>query len=97
LTLAKNVEFLRHFPRLNGFNGLGIYGRSSSPGSSSPLVEIDGFGTNPGALRMFAFVPEALPRASALVVVLHGCGQTAPVTISAPAGRRSPSVTALRC
>ena len=77
MSLAKNVEFLRHFPRLNGFNGLGIYGRSSSPGASSPLVEIDGFGTNPGALRMFAFVPEALPRASALVVVLHGCGQTA--------------------
>ena len=36
-----------------------------------------GFGTNPGALRMFAFVPEQLPRAPALVVVLHGCGQTA--------------------
>ena len=62
---------------MSGFNGLGIYGRSSSPGAGSPLVEIDGFGTNPGALRMFAFVPEALPRASALVVVLHGCGQTA--------------------
>ena len=77
MSLAKNVEFLSHFPRLSGFNGLGIYGRSSSPGASSPLVEIDGFGTNPGALRMFAFVPEALPRASALVVVLHGCGQTA--------------------
>ena len=77
MSLAKNVEFLRHFPRLNGFNGLGIYGRNSSPGARSPLVEIDGFGTNPGALRMFAFVPEALPRASALVVVLHGCGQTA--------------------
>ena len=77
MSLAKNVEFLRHFPRLSGFNGLGIYGRSSSPGAGSPLVEIDGFGTNPGALRMFAFVPEALPRASALVVVLHGCGQTA--------------------
>ena len=26
---------------------------------------------------MFAYVPEQLPRASALVVVLHGCGQTA--------------------
>ena len=63
LSLANNVEFLRHFPRLNGFNGLGIYGRNSSPGASSPLAEIDGFGTNPGALRMFAFVPEALPRA----------------------------------
>jgi poly(hydroxyalkanoate) depolymerase family esterase len=77
LSLAKNVEFLRHFPKLNGFSGLGIYGRSTSAGAGSPLVEIDGFGTNPGALRMLAYVPEQLPRASALVVVLHGCGQTA--------------------
>jgi poly(hydroxyalkanoate) depolymerase family esterase len=77
LSLAKNVEFLRHFPKLNGFNGFGIYSRSASAGAGSPLVEIDGFGTNPGALRMFAHVPEQLPRASALVVVLHGCGQTA--------------------
>jgi len=77
LSLAKNVEFLRHLPKLNGFNGLGIYGRSSSPGVRSPLVEISGFGTNPGALKMFAYVPEPLPRAPALVVVLHGCGQTA--------------------
>ena len=36
-----------------------------------------GFGSNPGALKMFAFVPEHLQRAPALVVVLHGCGQTA--------------------
>jgi len=64
LSLAKNVEFLRHFPKLNGFNGLGIYGRSTSPGASSPLVEISGFGTNPGALKMFAYVPEPLPRAT---------------------------------
>src|SRR5256886_13728186 len=77
LSLAKNVEFLRHFPKLNGFNGLGIYGRAASAAGRSPLVEISGFGTNPGALKMFAYVPEPLPRASALVVVLHGCGQTA--------------------
>ena len=33
MSLAKNVEFLRHFPKLNGFNGLGIYGRTASPGA----------------------------------------------------------------
>jgi poly(hydroxyalkanoate) depolymerase family esterase len=76
LSLAKNVEFLRHFPSLNGFNGLGFYGRSSSE-ERSPLVELSGFGTNPGALKMFRFVPEHLQPARALVVVLHGCGQTA--------------------
>jgi poly(hydroxyalkanoate) depolymerase family esterase len=78
LSLAKNVEFLRHFPKLNGFNGLGFYGRSASAAVRSPLVELSGFGTNPGALKMFKFVPEHLQPARALVVVLHGCGQTAP-------------------
>jgi poly(hydroxyalkanoate) depolymerase family esterase len=77
LSLAKNVEFLSHFPKLNGFNGFGIYGRTASPAGQTPLVEISGFGTNPGALKMFAYVPEPLPRTPALVVVLHGCGQTA--------------------
>ncbi|KRR16509.1 esterase [Bradyrhizobium lablabi] len=76
MSLAKNVEFLRHFPKLNGFNGLGIYGRST-PEAQSPLAEITGFGTDPGALKMFAYVPEQLLPARALVVVLHGCGQTA--------------------
>ena len=77
MSLAKNVEFLRHLPKLNGFNGLGIYGRGFSPVPHGPLVEVTGFGSNPGALKMFAFVPEHLQRAPALVVVLHGCGQTA--------------------
>ena len=75
MSLAQNVEFMRQFSKLSGFNGLGAYGRS--PAVPSPLVEIGQFGTNPGALRMFAFVPEHLQRPPALVVVLHGCGQTA--------------------
>ena len=77
MSLANNVEFLRHFQKLSGFDGLGIYGRRLRRRRQSPLVEINEFGTNPGALKMFAYVPEQLPRAPALVVVLHGCGQTA--------------------
>jgi poly(hydroxyalkanoate) depolymerase family esterase len=77
VSLANNVEFLRHLPKLSAFNGLPGYGRGLSPALQSPLVEINDFGSNPGGLRMFAFVPEHLPRAPALVVVLHGCGQTA--------------------
>lgn len=75
MSLAQNVEFMRQFSKLSGFSGLGAYGRGSAV--PSPLVEIGHFGTNPGALKMFAFVPEHLQRAPALVVVLHGCGQTA--------------------
>jgi poly(hydroxyalkanoate) depolymerase family esterase len=77
VSLAKNVEFLRRLPKLNGFNGLGDLGQGRRTSVRSPLVEITGFGTNPGSLRMFSYVPENLPQASALVVVLHGCGQTA--------------------
>ena len=77
MSLEKNVEFLRHLPKLSAFKGLPGYGRTHSAALRSPLVEINDFGSNPGSLRMFAFVPEHLPRAPALVVVLHGCGQNA--------------------
>jgi poly(hydroxyalkanoate) depolymerase family esterase len=35
------------------------------------------FGGNPGALRMLYYIPDQLPPGSPLVVVLHGCDQTA--------------------
>jgi poly(hydroxyalkanoate) depolymerase family esterase len=77
VSLVKNVEFLRHLHKLNGINGLGDFGWGARPALHSPLVEITGFGANPGDLRMFAYVPENLQPVPALVVVLHGCGQTA--------------------
>ena len=55
-------------------------GRSAlEPGSSvsTRLEERLRFGDNPGALRMLVHAPEALPAKAALVVVLHGCTQTA--------------------
>ena len=74
MSLAKNVEFLRRLPKLNGING---FGRGLRPALRSPLVETADFGTNPGALRMLSFIPGELQEPRALVVVLHGCGQTA--------------------
>jgi poly(hydroxyalkanoate) depolymerase family esterase len=41
------------------------------------LQEVMGFGLNPGRLRMYAYVPDPLSRSPALVVVLHGCLQSA--------------------
>ena len=41
------------------------------------LVEIENFGQNPGNLRMLVHAPEALAYRPGLVVVLHGCTQTA--------------------
>jgi len=77
VSLSNNIEFLRHLPKMNGFNGLGDIGRNLRPPVNSPLRETGDFGSNPGGLRMFSFVPEHRPPAPALVVVLHGCGQTA--------------------
>jgi poly(hydroxyalkanoate) depolymerase family esterase len=77
VSLAKNIELLRRLPKLNGINGFGDFGRNLRPGSHSPIVETTDFGSNPGGLRMFSFAPDNLQPAPGLVVVLHGCGQTA--------------------
>ena len=44
---------------------------------STRLREIFDFGSNPGNLRMFGYRPSILADNPALVVVLHGCTQTA--------------------
>jgi poly(hydroxyalkanoate) depolymerase family esterase len=49
------------------------------PSTTPDLVPIEGFGSNPGGLLMFAHVPEALPKGRQLVLVLHGCRQTAEI------------------
>src|SRR5689334_21527755 len=41
------------------------------------LKEVFGFGSNPGNLRMFSYLPANLADNPALVVVWHGCTQTA--------------------
>jgi poly(hydroxyalkanoate) depolymerase family esterase len=77
VSLAKNIEFLRQLPKMQGLNVLEGFGRGPRRKVRSPLVESTGFGTNPGDLRMFSFVPEQVQASPALVVVLHGCGQDA--------------------
>jgi poly(hydroxyalkanoate) depolymerase family esterase len=76
-SLAANIDFLRRFPKLTDLSGFGLYGRSRLPGARSPLTEVTDFGANPGALRMFTYLPPDRPKRPALVVVLHGCGQNA--------------------
>ena len=48
----------------------------AAPAEDSRLVEYDGFGDNPGRLRMRAYLPHAIS-GRPLVVLLHGCGQDA--------------------
>ena len=45
--------------------------------ASSRLQEVSAFGPNPGGLRMLVHAPGTLGAKRALVVVLHGCTQTA--------------------
>ena len=52
--------------------------RRPRPGSGkSRLVEVSGFGRNPGDLRMLEYMPPQAKAALPLVVVLHGCFQNA--------------------
>jgi feruloyl esterase len=52
--------------------------KSVGPGSGpGRLAETAEFGANPGNLRMWSYVPDGLESEPALVVVLHGCKQSA--------------------
>ena len=50
---------------------------SPMPGGSDRLTDFDGFGRNPGNLRARVYVPSSVRERPPLVVVLHGCTQTA--------------------
>lgn len=45
--------------------------------NAQALTEVTGFGSNPGNLKMFKYVPSGLPANAPLVVALHGCAQSA--------------------
>lgn len=47
------------------------------PPEPTRIETIDAFGANPGALRMMLYVPPRIAPDAALVVVLHGCRQSA--------------------
>ena len=54
----------------------GVPARATVP-RPARLRELNGFGENPGSLRMFVYAPEHLPPNAPLVIALHGCTQTA--------------------
>ena len=61
----------------NLMRGLGGAGAPGPDGTRTHLEEVLGFGTNPGNLRMLRYLPPRLAADAPLVVVLHGCTQTA--------------------
>lgn len=50
---------------------------ASPPSVKAPIQEVTGFGSNPGALKMYRYVPDGLPAGRPVVVALHGCQQNA--------------------
>jgi poly(3-hydroxybutyrate) depolymerase len=44
---------------------------------SQNITQITGFGTNPGALNMYDYVPSGISGPAALVVAMHGCTEDA--------------------
>jgi poly(hydroxyalkanoate) depolymerase family esterase len=72
-TISQLARYRRHWSTL-------LQSTQAAGGSaarSDHLTELTGFGSNPGALRMFTYAPKKLGRSPALVVVLHGCTQSA--------------------
>ena len=72
-TIAALARHRRHWSTL--LRPTAVNGAASE--GSTHLTELVGFGSNPGALRMFTYVPRKLSAAPALIVVLHGCTQSA--------------------
>ncbi len=71
-TLQKNLSGT--ISRLKLLRGLQAQAPAAAP--SGRLLELTGFGANPGALQGWFYLPDGLRRAAPLVVVLHGCTQT---------------------
>ena len=74
--LSKIISELAHYRKV-AQTLRGASTRSPADDRDGRLVEIANFGENPGNLRMLVHAPEPLAARPGLVVVLHGCTQTA--------------------
>ena len=74
--LGKIISELAHYRKV-AQTLRGASGRSPAGDRDGRLVEIEDFGANPGNLRMLVHAPEPLGPKPGLIVVLHGCTQTA--------------------
>jgi poly(hydroxyalkanoate) depolymerase family esterase len=72
--LPKPLPSLREFKILPKNFRFGIPGLADEKSRLKGVVD---FGTNPGDLKMWMYLPQQISDRRPLVVVLHGCGQTA--------------------
>jgi poly(hydroxyalkanoate) depolymerase family esterase len=54
-----------------------LLGIGADAAAAGTFTEVAEFGSNPGNLRMFKYLPDRLQNPAPLVVALHGCQQTA--------------------
>ncbi len=54
-----------------------VFGHATLSVAAANLSETTGFGSNPGNLRMWTYIPDGLKPNAPLVVALHGCSQSA--------------------
>jgi poly(hydroxyalkanoate) depolymerase family esterase len=48
------------------------------PAAAASLVQVTNFGSNPGGMEMYAYVPNTHPTNPAIVLAMHGCGGSGP-------------------
>ena len=77
--------FWPRLPRMRATLSRAISAAVLGRGARSGVLEVEKFGSNPGALRMLVHARARLRRGRPLVVVLHGCGQQA-ATFAAESG-----------
>jgi len=63
--------------RLSAYRDMADAGLHGFSAKGDNLSDLSNFGPNPGALRARCFVPDGLPAKAPLMVVLHGCTQSA--------------------
>jgi hypothetical protein len=94
MSLASNIDFLRHLPKLRP--GMARFGSASNDGANSRLLEVASFGPNPGNLRMLSFVPDDLKNDSLSLFCMDALKTRRAMTLVL-AGRRWRNATVLRC
>ena len=76
-TTADLVRYRRQFESFLAAAARQTLAQQEPASASAALRETADFGANPGDLRMLTYVPDGLQPGAPLVVVLHGCSQTA--------------------
>lgn len=77
LSMMILVIILANCASKNGTDPASVAAGSGNGTSKAGYAEVTSFGSNPGGLKMYAYIPANLPANAGLVVALHGCTQTA--------------------